>query len=99
MVGPVGVGTVEEELAVTVVAMAAVSELDKEVLTDEDEDDSAVELYAYNWSSVSSSTKLGSISRACKRAVCLIGSLYTSGPECVATVTFSPVLDTKHRES
>jgi hypothetical protein len=50
MVGPVGVGTVDEELAVTLVAIAAVSELDKDVLNDEDEDDSEVELYAYNWS-------------------------------------------------
>ncbi len=50
MVGPVGVGTVEEELLVTLAAIAAVSELDKEVLTDEDDDDAEVELYAYNWS-------------------------------------------------
>ena len=50
MVGPVGVGTVDDELAVKLVAIAAVSELDKDVLNDEDEDDSEVELYAYNWS-------------------------------------------------
>jgi hypothetical protein len=49
MVGPVGVGTVDEELAVTL-AIAALSEPDKAVLADEDEDDSEVELYAYNWS-------------------------------------------------
>lgn len=50
MVGPVGVGNVDEELAVTLVAIAAVSEPDKEVLIDEDEDYSEFELYAYNWS-------------------------------------------------
>jgi hypothetical protein len=50
MEGLVGVGIADEEVALTLVAIAAVSEPDKKVLTDEDEDDTEVELYAYSWS-------------------------------------------------
>jgi hypothetical protein len=50
MEGPIGVGIADEEVAVTLVAIATVSEPDKKVLMDEDEDDTEVELYAYSWS-------------------------------------------------